>query len=668
MVAFFLVSLDIYVRNHARGCANIHTRAVGTMSRPLVACCFLLILLQLCGSSFQHRHVLSRLRTDRALIGLNESASVQVYPQLLGLKWGYVGYVTVKYQRSFGASNDDWIGVFSPSKFNASACLDDYNGPNREYPPNLCTAPIKFQNASASPDYVSTGIGQIAFRLINQRSDFVFALFTGVRTVRRFHRNFFHILTLFFGWQPVLIAVSSPVTFAHLKMPLYPRLAQGQSWNEMTVTWTSGYRTSEAIPFVSYEVADHIALHKIPSFSPASTLSLSRGDMCGPPASTVGWRDPGQIHTGSMKDLLPNTRYSYRVGHKLSDNSVVMSPIKYFKSPPFPGEESLQRVVIFGDLGKHERDGSMMYDDFQFGSLNTTDTITKEIDNIDIIFHIGDLSYATGYISQWDQFTEQIEGMTSRVPYMTASGNHERDWPNSGSYYNTTDSGGECGVLSSTVFNMPVKNREKFWYSTDYGLLHFCIADSEHDWRKGSEQYKWIEECLASADRQKQPWLIFIAHRVLGYSSWYVASENTTAEPFSRESLQGLWQKYKVDIAFYGHVHNYERSCPVYDEVCVSNETNVYSGKFNATIHVVAGGAGASLTPFPSPTPAWSMKRDYDYGYTKITAFNRSSLLFEYKKSSDGQVYDSFWIHREFKDVLGCDAENVFCPQVTSAI
>ena len=94
-------------------------------------------------------------------------------------------------------------------------------------------------------------------------------------------------------------------------------------------------------------------------------------------------------------------------------------------------------------------------------------------------------------------------------------------------------------------------------------MFHFCIADSEHDWREGSEQYKFIEKCLASADRQKQPWLIFAAHCVLGYSSAYW-KDGSYGESMGRDSLQKLWQKYKVDIAFYGHVHNYERTCPIY--------------------------------------------------------------------------------------------------------
>lgn len=45
------------------------------------------------------------------------------------------------------------------------------------------------------------------------------------------------------------------------------------------------------------------------------------------------------------------------------------------------------------------------------------------------------------------------------------SGNHERDWPNSGSFYSNIDSGGECGVLAQTMFYVPAENRAKFWYS-----------------------------------------------------------------------------------------------------------------------------------------------------------------------------------------------------------
>jgi hypothetical protein len=86
----------------------------------------------------------------------------------------------------------------------------------------------------------------------------------------------------------------------------------------------------------------------------------------------------------------------------------------------------------------------------------------------------------------------------------------------------------------------------------------------------------------------------------------------------------------------------------------VNPEKSHYSGSLNGTIHVVVGGGGSHLSTFSQAPPNWSLYRDYDYGFVKLTAFNHSSLLFEYKKSNDGKVYDSFTITREYKDVLAC--------------
>ncbi|RHN68639.1 putative phosphodiesterase I [Medicago truncatula] len=245
--------------------------------------------------------------------------------------------------------------------------------------------------------------------------------------------------------NPKLVAVSNFIAFANPKAPVYPRLANGKSWNEIQ--------------------------------SAAGTLTFNRNSMCGQPARTVGWRDPGFIHTSFLKELWPNMRYTYRLGHFMSDGSYVWSKRYSFKASPYPGQNSLQRVIIFGDMGKAERDGSNEYANYQPGSLNTTDQLIKDLDNFDIVFHIGDMPYANRYISQWDQFTAQVQQISSTVPYMIAR------------------------------------------YATDYGMFRFCIADTEHDWREGSEQYKFIEHCLATVDRKQQPWLIFAAHRPLGYSS-----------------------------------------------------------------------------------------------------------------------------------------------------
>uniref|UniRef100_A0A0E0FDF3 Multifunctional fusion protein n=1 Tax=Oryza meridionalis TaxID=40149 RepID=A0A0E0FDF3_9ORYZ len=486
---------------------------------------------------------------------------------------------------------------------------------------------LKFQYANFNnADYNRSGKGLLRLQLINQREDFSFALFSGGLSA------------------PKLIAVSNKVSFQNPKAPVYPRI-------------------KEAIPFVEW---GHKGGNQM--LSPAGTLTFSRNSMCGSPARTVGWRDPGYIHTSFLKELWPDSLYNYRLGHRLLDGTHIWSKSYSFRASPYPGQDSVQRVVIFGDMGKAEIDGSDEYGNYEQASLYTTNQLIKELDSIDMVIHIGDLSYANGYLSQWDQFTAQIEPIASTVPYMIGSGNHERDWPGSGSFYGHNDSGGECGVPTQTMFYVPAENRAKLWYSTDYGMFRFCIADTEQDWRPGTEQYKFIEQCLSSVDRSKQPWLIFLAHRVLGYSSasWYEIMMGSYGEPMGRDGLEELWQKYKVDLAVFGHIHSYERTCPIYQNRCVQDGSNHYTGQFNATTHVIVGGGGAMLSPFRATVPYWSFFRDYDFGFSKLTALNHSTLLFEYKKSRDGKVYDHFTISRDYRDIMACSIDN--CPRTTLAI
>ena len=98
---------------------------------------------------------------------------------------------------------------------------------------------------------------------------------------------------------------------------------------------------------------------------------------------------------------------------------------------------------------------------------------------------------------------------------------------------------------------------------------------------------------------------------------------------------------------------------------CVNTERSHYSGTVNGTIHVVVGGGGSHLAEFSPVQTTWSIYRDSDFGFVKLTAFNHSSLLFEYKKSSDGKVYDSFTISRDYRDVLACVHDG--CEPITLA-
>ncbi len=65
----------------------------------------------------------------------------------------------------------------------------------------------------------------------------------------------------------------------------------------------------------------------------------------------------------------------------------------------------------------------------QPGALGVIDALTERIstlEDVDLVFHVGDISYATGFMVEWDSFLEMINPVASRVSYMTAIGNHER--------------------------------------------------------------------------------------------------------------------------------------------------------------------------------------------------------------------------------------------------
>lgn len=50
-------------------------------------------------------------------------------------------------------------------------------------------------------------------------------------------------------------------------------------------------------------------------------------------------------------------------------------------------------------------------------SLPTSANINAEED-VDLVVHVGDISYAQGYVADWDVFFHQLLPLTSRVPYM----------------------------------------------------------------------------------------------------------------------------------------------------------------------------------------------------------------------------------------------------------
>uniref|UniRef100_A0A2N9EWS7 Purple acid phosphatase n=1 Tax=Fagus sylvatica TaxID=28930 RepID=A0A2N9EWS7_FAGSY len=286
------------------------------------------------------------------------------------------------------------------------------------------------------------------------------------------------------------------------------------------------------------------------------------------PAKDFGWHDPGFIHTAVMIGLQPSSTFSYRYG----SDSIGWSNQTQFRTPPAGGSDGLY-FIVYGDMGKTPFDSSVEHY-IQPGSLSVIKAVTDEVNsvNVDSIFHIGDISYATGFLVEWDFFLELINPVASQVTYMTAIGNHERDYVDSGSVYITPDSGEECGVAYETYFPMPTPAKDKPWYSIEQASVHFTVISTEHNW-----------------------------HRPMYTSS----NADTSVDKRFVNAVEPLLLEYKVDLAFFGHVHNYERTCAVYQGECKAMPTKDANGvdtynnsNYSAPVQAVIGMAGFALDNF----------------------------------------------------------------------
>ncbi|KAG2601346.1 hypothetical protein PVAP13_5KG584000 [Panicum virgatum] len=510
----------------------------------------------------------------------------------------------------------DWVAMITPSNSSVSGC--PFGGSNYAQTgdlarlPLLCHYPVKAQYLTTDPGYlgcnnaacqkrggasgacrVRTCAATLAFHVVNFRSDVEFVLFSGG-----------------FG-TPCVLKRSGALRFANPASPLYGHLSSTDSTaTSMRLTWVSGDGRPQQVQYG----AGKSAASQVATFTPAKDF---------------GWHDPGYIHSAIMTGLQPSQSYTYRYG----SDSVGWSDTNKFRTPPTAGSDETS-FVIYGDMGKAPLDPSVEHY-IQPGSISVAKAVAKEIKigKVDSIFHIGDISYATGFLVEWDFFLHLIKPLASQISYMTAIGNHERDYAQSGSVYVTPDSGGECGVAYESYFRMPVVSKDKPWYSIEQGSVHFVVMSTEHDWSEKSEHYKWMNQDLSSVNRSRTPWVIFIGQCGSDFCNLCRA---TIAE---------------VDLVFFGHVHNYERTCALYKNNCKgmpkkdSNGIDTYdNSNYTAPVHAIVGAGGFNLDKFPKIVlNKWSLSRVSEFGYARVHA-TRTDVLVQFVNSGTMEVRDHFRI------------------------
>ncbi|XP_031492308.1 probable inactive purple acid phosphatase 2 [Nymphaea colorata] len=529
----------------------------------------------------------------------------------------------------------DWLGVYNP------ASSDHKNF-------------IGYVFLSSSPNWKS-GSGFIDLPLLNLRSSYQFRIFNWNESeINKKHRD--HDQNPLPGTRH-LLATSEEVSFANYNDPAQIHLAFGSNDDEMRVLFI----TRDGIKsFARYG----LKRDELDEIAEASTTTYSRSDMCDSPAnSDGGWRDPGNIHDAVMKNLKAGARYYYQVG---SDEGGWSSTYSFISKDKDSGETN---AFLFGDMGT-----SFPYATFirtQEESKSTVRWIQRDIENLGdksaFISHIGDISYARGYAWIWDSFFTQIEPLASKVPYHVCIGNHEYDWPSqpwrpSWSYaVYGTDGGGECGVPYSLKFNMPgnsalptgngVQTTRNLYYSIDVGVVHFLYISTETNFLPGSDQYAFIKSDLESVNREKTPFIVVQGHRPM-----YTTSNEVRDAPHRArmlEHLEPLFVSNRVSLALWGHVHRYERFCPLKNFTC-GGQDNSTDNHF--TMHMVIGMGGQDWQPIWEPRPdhpdvpiypqpARSLYRGGEFGYVRLHA-TREKMSLTYVGNHDGMPHDTV-------DILG---------------
>lgn len=297
-----------------------------------------------------------------------------------------------------------------------------------------------------------------------------------------------------------------------------------------------------------------------------------------------------------------------------------------------PAPLAAVELVAFGDLGQFPLDDALEQEEM-IASRNTTDNIAAGGFG-DAVLHIGDISYARGYVSQWDQFHDQIAPLAARLPWMVGIGNHERDWPSSGSRFNSDDSGGEAGVAYEKRFRMPTPGADKPYWRLLYGSLYFIMLSTEHAFDPSSEQYAFVKDSLAQAP--PGAWRIVCMHRPFYIDSTNkdpVTGDQTVAAAL-RASFEDMFRS-SVHVILDAHHHSYQRTCPVYQGKCQP------AGTAPVVVDVGMAGAGSSTNLEPFKPDFFEFVDDHAHGYTKISA-NQTTFLLEFVNNVNRRVEDSF--------------------------
>jgi predicted phosphodiesterase len=314
---------------------------------------------------------------------------------------------------------------------------------------------------------------------------------------------------------------------------------------------------------------------------------------------------PNRVYHASLSGLIPGETFQYRI---LKDGVEVFSAdAKASKAVDQP-----YRFVVMGDIGAETVDQKKLAE-------------RAYLEKPDFIAVPGDIVYENGLVSEYnkkfwpvynaDKADSNGAPIMRSIPFIAAVGNHDADtrdldkMPDALAYYMYFDQPLNGPTAAEGSAWVPVlkgsdKNKKAFYdaagetyprmsnFSYDYGNAHWTVIDADTyvDWTDSTLK-EWVKKDLN--DSKNATWHFVMFHHP-GFNS---ALEHN--EQQQMRLLAPIFEKAKVDLVFNGHVHNYQRSYPMFFKP-MRNGTLMVGGKENKTLRgrVVVG--------------KWTLDKNYD--------------------------------------------------------
>jgi hypothetical protein len=210
-------------------------------------------------------------------------------------------------------------------------------------------------------------------------------------------------------------------------------------------------------------------------------------------------------------------------------------------------------------------------------------------------------------------------------------------------FVGNTSNGGLTPDVPSVAPGLP----NNLYYSINVGPLHLVAMSTELYFDPGAAapQYAWLDADLAAVNRTETPWVIVYGHRSIYCSCDSDCDGDATAVRDGPWGMEALLNKYRVDVFFNGHEHDYERNYPTYNFSRATAPSGGAPGGNSsapevivdaaAPVYIVSGCAGDKEhhEPFTRPQPEYSAFRSNTYGYGRLTIYNATALLWEARQT-----------------------------------